>query len=109
MLASAEARLRGGSGGTSIATSVQITARNDIALTKKHQPGPTAARVSPAKAGPSDWLSWNWVELIAIAFCRSSFLTRSETIDWRTGALKALTTPFRNEMTMMWVIVSTPL
>src|SRR5689334_25315602 len=105
MLSSAGARRRGGRGGTSIASSVQITARNDIALTKKHQPGPTAASVNPARAGPSDWLSWNWVELIAIAFCRSSFLTRSDTIDWRTGALNALTTPFRNEITMMWVIV----
>src|SRR3954469_10290103 len=99
MLLNVEERRRGGSGGTSIASSVQITATNDIALMKKHQPGPTSASVPPASAGPSDRLSWNWVELIAIAFCRSSLSTRSEMIDWRTGVLKALTVPFRNATT----------
>src|SRR5437870_13242852 len=98
MLSSAGARRRGGSGGTFMATSVQMTARNDIALMKKHQPGPKAASVIPANAGPSDWLSWNWVELMAIAFCRASFLTRPETMDCLTGALRACGTRFRQAL-----------
>ena len=90
-------------------TSVQITARNEIALTKKHQPAPVVASMIPASAGPVTRLSWTWVEFIAIAFDRSSRGTRSEMIDWRTGTLKALTIPFASAIASTIQTVTRPL
>ena len=53
-------------------------------------------------------LDWNCVELIAIALARSSFGTRSDTIDCRTGVLNALIDPLRKANSRTCSIVTTP-
>ena len=69
-------RLGGGTCFTCSASSDPITTRNEMPFSVKHDTIPKRCSAMPASSGPRTRAMLNWMEFNAIAFGRSSVLTR---------------------------------
>src|SRR5947209_6191593 len=92
-----ESVVGGGKNRAEIIQSVIIGARNDSALSPKHQVSPTLASVSPASAGPTVTAMLNWIEFRAMALGISSRSTNVGISAWYAGPPNACASPATND------------